>query len=92
MKNNENCTTEEFINDVHFIQWVLQPHEQVNTFWGNYMLKYPHKKEILENAKVFIIHLHSHFTNENQKSISEQEIKAAWDKLNRDLTHRNKSK
>lgn len=47
-------TTEEFVLDDDFMRWVLHPDEESDRFWNEFLLRYPEKKEEVEEA-VYII-------------------------------------
>ncbi|MCW1735497.1 FecR family protein [Anaerorudis cellulosivorans] len=57
MMNDEKYiayTTEEFVLDDDFMRWVLHPDEESDRFWNEFLLRYPEKKEEVEEA-VYII-------------------------------------
>lgn len=38
-------TVTDFICDEEFQNWIIQPDEQKNEFWQNWINKHPHKKK-----------------------------------------------
>ncbi len=47
-------TTEEFVLDDDFMHWVLHPDEESDRFWEEFLLRYPEKKEEVEEAAYII--------------------------------------
>ncbi len=47
----------DFICDEYFQNWVIQPGRETDAFWKNWLLQYPEKKEILEEAKNLLLHI-----------------------------------
>jgi transmembrane sensor len=47
----------DFINDPYFQTWVIRPDEQSNDFWNNWLKQHPEKKEVVEQAKSFLLEL-----------------------------------
>jgi ferric-dicitrate binding protein FerR (iron transport regulator) len=45
---------EDFILDVHFIEWVQNPDEERDAFWAEFLIRYPEKNEAVRDA-AFIV-------------------------------------
>lgn len=54
MKNFENYTTEDFIHDDYFIEWITRPTNRHDEFWKNIIRQYPEKKEQIKAARSVI--------------------------------------
>ena len=70
--NEENYiryTTEDFILDDHFMQWVLHPDQESDRFWGRFLKKYPEKKPEIKEAAFYIQSLQA-----VEPSISEERL------------------
>jgi transmembrane sensor len=53
----EQYSTEDFIEDEPFQQWVNAPDASQDKFWKDFLERYPHKRESIEEAKEFILML-----------------------------------
>ena len=51
-------TTEDFIADEYFLQWVKSPDEESNSFWKLWIANNPLKKEEITQAVNFVSSLH----------------------------------
>jgi transmembrane sensor len=51
-------STDDFISDEYFLQWVKFPDEESNSFWKIWIANNPHKKEEIEQAVNFVSSLH----------------------------------
>ena len=49
-----NYTTEDFILDSEFMNWVLHPNMEKDRFWSEFLQKYPEKKEQVKEAVKYI--------------------------------------
>jgi len=54
IENYKNYTTEEFILDNDFMDWVLHPNLDSNSFWTDFIVSYPYKTNEIQEA-VFLI-------------------------------------
>src|SRR5688500_1802504 len=48
--NYSEFELQDFLEDNFFVQWVISPDENKNSFWQSFTETYPHKKEILDKA------------------------------------------
>lgn len=54
MKNYKEYTTNDFIGDDKFIQWVNFPNEEMEAFWSEFIAEHPHKVPEIEEAVRFL--------------------------------------
>lgn len=47
-------STEDFVLDSYFMQWVLHPDAESNLFWNEFLRRYPEKKDEIEQAMFLI--------------------------------------
>ncbi len=57
----EHYTLEELASDPYFQSWVLTSTEDVEEFWRGFMYAYPHKSELVSEAKELVLGVHAHF-------------------------------
>tara|TARA_R110002049_G_scaffold151181_1_gene314741 strand:+ start:1676 stop:2878 length:1203 start_codon:yes stop_codon:yes gene_type:complete len=69
----KDYTTEDFIKDEYFQKWILDSDEMTNTFWSNWLLDNPDKKEILERA-IKLVQL----INFDSDVLTEKEFDLMW--------------
>src|SRR6187402_2029512 len=50
----KDYTTEDFINDDTFVNWVLQSDHKSNAYWLAFLAQYPHKQREVDQARNFI--------------------------------------
>jgi ferric-dicitrate binding protein FerR (iron transport regulator) len=50
----KDYTTEDFINDDAFVNWVLQPDSKSDAHWRAFLLQYPHKHHEVDQARAFV--------------------------------------
>jgi transmembrane sensor len=55
----DQYSTEDFIEDESFQQWVNAPDASQDKFWKEFLERYPHKRESIDEAKEFILMLKS---------------------------------
>lgn len=55
MTSYDDCEVEDFLNDIFFIQSVLQPTTESDAFWANWIQEYPHKKNVVEKARSILL-------------------------------------
>ena len=48
-------TTEEFVIDENFMQWVLHPNQEKDLFWKEFLQKHPEKKQHVKEASILIL-------------------------------------
>lgn len=73
MEKYKNYTTEDFLADDYFIQWLDHPDEEQQTFWADFIAKYPEQKNNVEQAK-FIVGMFQH----EQEKLSLDETYDIW--------------
>ncbi|MCW3119881.1 MAG: hypothetical protein JWM28_3963, partial [Chitinophagaceae bacterium] len=58
----------DFICDKFFQDWIIQPNQETDTFWNNWILQHQEKKEIVEEAKNILstINFKEHLPTEEQ--------------------------
>ena len=69
-------TTFKLIHNPDFVAWVLSPSSESDQFWADYLYENPSQKRELGNARFIIKGLIW-----KEKSITEAEISALWDKI-----------
>jgi transmembrane sensor len=47
-------TTEDFVTDEYFIQWVKNPTEENNAFWNAWLSQHPHKEATVREARQIV--------------------------------------
>jgi transmembrane sensor len=50
----KDYTTEDFINDDNFVNWVLLPDHISDAYWQAFLAQYPHKQREVDHARNFI--------------------------------------
>jgi len=76
MDRYTNYTTEDFLADDSFIQWLLQPSEEQEKFWRDYLDAHPEKKKTIEEAR-FIFSIYQ----VEQKKLNLDETYEIWNKI-----------
>lgn len=51
-------TTEDFVTDEYFIQWVKNPTSESNAFWNAWLSRHPEKEPVIKEARQIISLLH----------------------------------
>jgi hypothetical protein len=74
---NEN-NKEQFIHNQKFISWVLNPTEESDLFWANFMANNPSQKKEIDRSRVLIKSLIRH-----NNELSDVEVSTLWDKINK---------
>ena len=74
--SNENNKIE-FIHNPDFVEWVLRPSVESDAYWKAYVNDNPSTIKDIEHAR-FLIKGIVH----QQKSLTEAEVSALWDKIN----------
>lgn len=65
-----------FIHDPHFVEWVLKPNEETNSYWNGYLKENPDKRREIEK-EIFIIRSLS----EKGKALADQEVEVLWNQI-----------
>jgi len=74
-QTNENNKIE-FIHNPDFVEWVLRPSAESDASWKTYVTDNPSAKKEIEHARFLIKGI-----VRQQKSLSEAEVSALWDKI-----------
>ncbi|MEI6140219.1 MAG: FecR domain-containing protein [Mariniphaga sp.] len=74
---NEN-NKEQFIHNQEFTSWVLNPTEESDLFWDNFIANNPSHKKGIDQSRLFIKSL-----VRNNKELSDDEVSTLWDKINK---------
>ncbi|MFD1819721.1 protein of unknown function [Pseudarcicella hirudinis] len=69
MKKYLEYDIEDFVWDDYFRQWVLIPTRESDNFWKNWIVQYPEKAKLIEDARTLVKAL-----KVNEQSLSDQEI------------------
>ena len=77
-----NYTTEDFVLDPSFREWVLYPNTEVNLYWQKILVKNPSKYKEAEEAREIIAHL---ATKEHQW-LTDTEFRELWEEIDVDLS------
>lgn len=73
-------TTEEFLEDEFFRQWVLHPNSETNAFWKDFLEAHPQQEKAVLEAKIMLQTVHNYFENAiNEVPVSK--AKASFDKV-----------
>jgi transmembrane sensor len=54
MKNYVEYIVDDFIQDLNFREWVLEPTTESTQFWEEWLIQHPEKKEIINQAKTIV--------------------------------------
>jgi transmembrane sensor len=71
-KDYKNYTTENFIEDEFFYQWVLDADSLTDNFWEKFIVEYPAQKESIDQAKLMLLSIHKHFDSKVKKVSKEK--------------------
>lgn len=69
---------EDFARDPFFRSWVLAPDEVNSDFWANWLLQYPEKEPVLENARWQMLQL-----TIKEDLIAEERVNTIWHNIQR---------
>lgn len=72
----KNFSTEDFVQDKHFRQWVLQPDKSSNIFWHEFLSANPEKLAAVKQAKALVLGMQFPELN-----LSEADIAQMWDNI-----------
>lgn len=67
--NYSEFELQDFLEDDFFVQWVINPDENKNSFWQSFIAAHPHKKELVNKAAdtIRLYREQEHFDNEKNK-------------------------
>ena len=80
MKQYKEYSTEDFLEDVSFIQWVINPTDESEKYWKNIRIEYPEKKEAIEGAILVI-----KSSQVGTKKLPEEEKKQLWEEIQNEI-------
>ena len=78
MKVLNDIKKEQFIHNQEFTSWVLNPTEESDLYWNNFIANNPNLKKEFDQSRVLIKSL-----VRNNKVLSDVEVSALWDKINK---------
>ena len=76
----QHLTTENFLEDEYFREWVLHPNEESTLFWNKVIEDYPDLATNIQEAKALLFSIHDKFETEIQQ-ISKKQAKASLQKV-----------
>lgn len=78
MKPYSEYSAEELAMENLFIRWVRFPNDPpIRSFWENWMLKYPNKKDTVDKARELVL-----FTsNIKPETLSNQDVNSLWGRI-----------
>ena len=82
MKPYSEYSAEELAMENLFIRWVRFPNDPpIRSFWENWMLKYPNKKDTIDQARKLVL-----ITSEwKPEALSNQDVNSLWDRIRTSL-------
>ncbi|NID12098.1 FecR family protein [Fibrivirga algicola] len=54
MKDYQSYTTDDFVQDLHFREWVLCAHPEQDNFWPDWLVAHPEQQETVEQARLIV--------------------------------------
>jgi len=82
MKPYSEYSAEELAMENLFIRWVRFPNDPpIRSFWENWMVKYPYKKETVEKARELVLVT----TDWQPETLSNQDVNSIWDRIRNSL-------
>ena len=89
MKSNyRNYNLENFVADDAFVNWVLNPTDESNAFWNQWISEHPDKKETIQSAKSFIKNI---YVAEEQFAATNS-MEDAWQSIKKETIEHNSTK
>ena len=83
MQPNTDKLTTDFIHNPDFVNWVLNPSEESDSYWQSWMIQNPLRKTELMYARILISGLVS-----REKTLSEAEVLSLWNKIEDTRSHK----
>jgi transmembrane sensor len=74
-----NYVVKDFVLNESFQKWILQPDDEIQYFWMNWLKDHPEKCDIIAEAKLFIQNINASMEE------SVPDFLDAWDKINDSL-------
>ena len=78
MKVSNDIKKEQFIHNQEFTSWVLNPTEESDLYWDNFIANNPSQKSEIDRSTVLIKSL-----LRNNKALSDDEVSTLWEKINK---------
>lgn len=75
---------QDFLTDDEFITWVLSPDAASDTFWGEFLVRYPAQQPVVEKARRAVLKVSESAT----ATASEEEMAEIWGGIRRNVTIR----
>ena len=69
IKDYRKYTTEDLVQDDYFLHWVIHPDDQSNSFWEDFLSKYPDKEQKIKEAAYIIKAIRA-----DEPAVSSQEL------------------
>lgn len=76
----QHLTTENFLEDEYFREWVFNPNAESITFWNQVILSYPEQESEILTAKDLLMGIHNKFETDIQQ-ISKKQAKVSLQKV-----------
>ena len=74
-------TTEDFILDQKFRQWVLNPDPESKLFWKTWMVQHPEKVTVIDEAQELLLDINSH-----KHVLYDEEEHEIWEDISRQIS------
>lgn len=71
---------EDFVLDKRFRKWVLDPDQELCTYWEQYLLSYPYQQKSIEEAKTIILNV-----PQIKYALKDQEVEELWQDINKKI-------
>lgn len=73
----QHYSVDDFLTDQHFQKWVLNPDEEDQSFWENWVLTHPQQKPVVEQAKRVLLSIQL----KDEPSFGEAEAQQLWRRI-----------
>ena len=73
-------TTEDFLEEEYFRQWVLQSDHETDEFWKRFLTTFPEKEREVQEARHILKSLYVHFETE-VRQVPKEQAKASFRKV-----------
>ncbi|MEO1261192.1 MAG: FecR domain-containing protein [Bacteroidota bacterium] len=80
----QSFSTEDFLDDEDFRQWVLRPDTDADAFWNRFLAAHPEKQQIVTEARQMLKDLFGHFEKQI-KQVPKKQAQASFNKVAREL-------
>lgn len=86
MEQYKNYKTEDYLEDVSFIQWVINPTDELEKHWKGIIAEYPEQKKAIEKAILFV-----KSAKVTPKKIPIEEKKRMWSEIQSEIKSHNEN-